>query len=353
MILGTCVILLPLSRTITTAYELVQRAYAIPIDENGRCVIANEISSSESESSKRKGKQQPVKWSCSSECKPVTEAEVAAIVHLKQTFEEPMEELRTALDGCDGGCPNEHFTKAIATGDPDSDIVELRGHPLVCFNDGGYRSQLRILRAASTHYGVLRTLLNHVYSAITSHVGVLNIDKALRTCDLHSLMEITKVTDFAVLLTNDLDASYEQCADVAVADSVLKNVESQLLLTHAQVISDLDKEIDDNREHACCSCERLHQRKSVMRVKLSDNLGCKVWLALKAFIVEQNPNVNEQVLYMCNYCKPLVKKDEMPPRCMLNGLQTIPMPPELAKLDCLSRQLIQRAKFVHCKNTRV
>ena len=202
-----------------SAYQLVQRAFAIPIDENGRCVIANEISSSESESSKRKGKQQPVKWSCSSECKPVTEAEVA-IVHLKQTFEEPMEELRTALDACDGGCPNEHFTKAIATGDPDSEIVELRGHPLVCFNDGGCCSQLRILRAASTHYGVLRTLLNHVYSAITSHVGVLNIDKALRTCDLHSLMESTKVTDFAVLLTNDLDASYEQCADVAVADSV-------------------------------------------------------------------------------------------------------------------------------------
>ena len=327
-----------------SAYQLVQRAYAIPIDENGRCVIANEISSSESESSKRKGKQQPVKWSCSSECKSVTEAEVAAIVHLKQTFEEPMEELRTALDACDGGCPNEHFTKAIATGDPDSEIVELRGHPLVCFNDGGCCSQLRILRAASTHYGVLRTLLNQVYSAITSHVGVLNIDKALRTCDLHSLMEITKVTDFAVLLTNDLDASYEQCADVAVADSVLKNVESQLLLTHAQVISDLDKEIDDDPEHACCSCERLHQRKSVTRVKLSDNLGCKVWPALKAFIVEQNPNANEQVLYMCNYCKPLVKKDEMLPRCVLNGLQTIPMPPELAKLDCLSRQLIQRAK---------
>ena len=79
-------------------------------------------------------------------------------------------------------------------------------------------------------------------------------------------------------------------------------------------------------------------------MKLSDNLGSKVWPALKAFIVEQNPDANEQVLYMCNYCKALVKKDEMPPRCVLNGLQTISMPPELAKLDCLSRQLIQRAK---------
>ena len=322
------------------AYQPVQRAYAIPIDVHGRCVVANDISSSES---KRKGKQQPVKWNCSSECRPVTEAEVAAIVHLKQAFED-MQELRTALDACDGGCPSEHYTKAVARGDPDSEVIELRGHPLVCFNDGGCCSTLRILRAASTHYGVLRTFLNHMYSAITSHLVVLNIDKALHAGDFHSLMEIAKVHDFAVLLTNDLDTSYEQCADVTVADSVLKNVESQLLLTHAQVISDLDKEIDDDPEHACCSCERLHQRKSVTRVKLSDKLGCKVWPALKAFIVEQNPNANEQVLYMCNYCKPLVKKDEMPPRCVLNGLQGIPMPPELAKLDCLSRQLIQRAK---------
>ena len=42
-----------------SAYQPVQRAYAIPIDENGRCV-ANEIGSSEHEG---KGKQQPMKWS--------------------------------------------------------------------------------------------------------------------------------------------------------------------------------------------------------------------------------------------------------------------------------------------------
>ena len=88
----------------------------------------------------------------------------------------------------------------------------------------------------------------------------------------------------------------------------LKNVESQLLITHAQVINDLEKEIDDDPEHPFCSCERLHQRKSVTRVKLSDNLGSEVWSDLKAFILEHNPNANEQVLYMCQYCKLLIKK---------------------------------------------
>ena len=34
----------------------------------------------------------------------------------------------------------------------------------------------------------------------------------------------------------------------------------------------------------------------------------------------------------------------MPPWCVLNGLQTVPIPSELSKLDSLSTQLIQRAK---------
>ena len=122
------------------------------------------------------------------------------------------------------------------------------------------------------------------------------------------------------------------------------HLESQLLITHAQLITQLEKEINDFLEHAYCSCERLHQRKSVTRVKLSDDLGSEMWHRLKGFLLQQNPNAGEEVLYMCNYCKPLIKKNKLPPRCVLNGLQTVPIPPELADLDSLSRQLIQRAK---------
>ena len=129
---------------------------------------------------------------------------------------------------------------------------------------------------------------------------------------------------------------------------------------HAQVIADFEKEVDDDPEHACCSCERLHQRKSVTRVRLSDNLGSSIWPALKAFILKRNLDAGDQVLYMCKHCKPLVKRDNLPARCVLNVLETVPMPPKLAKLDCLSRQLIQRAKcyqtrtacnYNHTKNT--
>ena len=73
-------------------------------------------------------------------------------------------------------------------------------------------------------------------------------------------------------------------------------------------------------------------------------VAASVWLRLKSFVLQQDPNASEEVLYMCKYCKPLIKKNKLPPRCVLNGLQMEPIPPELADLDSLSRQLIQRAK---------
>jgi len=35
-----------------------------------------------------------------------------------------------------------------------------------------------------------------------------------------------------------------------------------------------------------------------------------------------DPNATEWVHFMCNYCKPKIKKGEMPARCMLNGSNT-------------------------------
>ena len=158
-----------------------------------------------------------------------------------------------------------------------------------------------------------------------SHLGVVSIDNALSAGDFHSLMEITKVHDFADLLTADLDSSYQQPADDVRTVSVPQSLETQLLITHAQTISDFEKQIDDDPVLPCCSCERLQQRKCVTRVSLSDNLDSKVWPALKAFMLEQNPDVNKQVLYMCNYCKPLIKQEILSAHCVLNGLQTIPV----------------------------
>ena len=79
-----------------------------------------------------------------------------------------MRELRCALESVDSGCPNQHYTKYV---DTLQHTVQLKGHPLVCSNDGGCHSQLQIIRSAATHYPVLVTLSPHVYRAIGAHVG--------------------------------------------------------------------------------------------------------------------------------------------------------------------------------------
>ena len=121
-----------------SAYQHVKRDHAIPIDENGICMVANLIKT-DSETNKT---NEPKKWECSSECKPLTTAEVDAIVVLKEAFEKPMQDLRHTLATCDDGCPNQHYSKVV---DGNNSTVDLKGHPLVCSNDGGCQSKLRIL----------------------------------------------------------------------------------------------------------------------------------------------------------------------------------------------------------------
>ena len=194
---------------------------------------------------------------------------------MKEAFAKPMQHLRYACTTFDDGCPNGHYSKVVNS---DNSVVDRTGHPIVCSNDGVCKSKLKILRAASVHYPVLGNLLHHVNNAIRSSSRVDNIDVALFAGDFHALLELTKVNDFDTLLNNDVESSYEQCTDSADADSMLRqpHLKSQLVITHAGLISRLEEEIDDFPELVCCSCERLHQSKSVTRVKLSDNLGSEV-----------------------------------------------------------------------------
>ena len=121
----------------------------------------------------------------SSECKPLTNFEVDAILEIKEAFAKPMQYLRYACTTFDHGCPNGHYTKVV---DGDNSVVYCKGHPTVCSNDGGCKSKLRILRAASTHFPVLGNLLHHVNDAVRSSSRVDDIDEALCAGDLHALM---------------------------------------------------------------------------------------------------------------------------------------------------------------------
>ena len=160
----------------------------MPIDECGKCVLASEIIA-DSKTSKCNHKNQPMKWACTNECKAPTDDEVHAIVELKKAFDKPIKEVRKALDMYDSDCPNQHYTKVV-----NNATIDLQGHPLVCYNNGGCHSKMRILRSAATHFPVLATLLRLLYSAVNSHQCMQNIDNALCTGDFDTLMEIIKLT---------------------------------------------------------------------------------------------------------------------------------------------------------------
>ena len=119
-----------------SAYQPVNRDYPIPVDEEGKCIVADEI----------KAVGRAKRWACTSECKPLTQAEVDAILDFKEAFEQPMHEVRHVLATCDDGCPNGHYCKVVASGLDECTTIERMGHPLVCSNDRGCNSTLRILR---------------------------------------------------------------------------------------------------------------------------------------------------------------------------------------------------------------
>ena len=80
------------------AYQPVQRDSPIPVNRQGRCIIAEKISSGF-----KSGKWKT--WKCTKECRPIPDCEVEAILCLKA-----IEELRAALAACDYGCPYGHYT---------------------------------------------------------------------------------------------------------------------------------------------------------------------------------------------------------------------------------------------------
>ena len=187
-----------------------------------------------------------------------------------------------------------------------------------------------------------------MYKALSVYSVAKQIDTALGTGDYATLMCFAKTRGCTDLLSDEVETGYVQ-SQLGSGSIVSKlrqpNLESQLMIEHAAIIERLEKLTEDCAEHVCVSCERLCQRKNVTRKELSEYaISSEVWLRLLAYVICTNPEASSEQLYICNYCKPRIRSNELPCRCVLNGLQTVPVPPELDKVDALSTQLIQRAK---------
>ena len=203
----------------------------------------------------------------------------------------------------------------------------------MCHLDAKCKSKVRMLRAASTHHEKLRELQSAFSYVRKSHVMIDGIDRALCSGDYTALLVLLGMNFEGLFYTADNDTDeHEQVSDL------------RIMLDNSMVIESLCKEVEDDPDKVCCCCEQLHQRKSVTKVSLSHDLGQVIWPRLKAFIEQQRSESVDTQLFMCNYCKPMIKKEKMPGRCVLNGLETAPVPEELSKLSSLGRQFVQLAK---------
>ena len=329
------------------SYAIVEHKSVIVVDDSGRCVIAEEEGERDAKT------HRPKRWKCASECKLPTAMEAQCIMATKALFEKPVQTLREGLNGIDV-CSEHGHSKHPLNADHEMPYHELAGHPLPCtVVNADCKSSLRVVRAAATHFPLLRRLVGLLYEAIRQHRLLESIDTALYAGDFEKLTELCRITEYNVLMKAcSID---ENCSAAGLVDSEdqpirlqkpnLPDLESELHINHAELIAELEKKFADDAEFPCCSCERLFQRKQVTAFKFSEaKFSSDIWKTLKALISSNNSGAAVQTHYVCQYCRLLPNKNKMPGRCVLNGLEVEPVPQDLQKLDPLSKQLIQRAK---------
>ena len=218
-----------------------------------------------------------------------------------------IEDLRAGLDGFDSGCSHVHTDITLKL---HSGFIEQLGHPIYC-ELPECSSQLRVIRAATSHFPVLRTFTRLIYKA---HMTILAIDSAL------SCGNIDELVPFLGLKATFSDLFSEDGVEHAVVNedhfsSGLGCIERDLKVTHADLIAELQS-----------------------RVNFSlDKYETDAWQRTKALYLQNG--VPEQLLYICQYCQPFLNKNTIPARCVLNGLVTEPTPQELKSLNALCKQL--------------
>ena len=184
-------------------------------------------------------------------------------------------------------------------------------------------------RAATPHFPVLRAFTRLLYKARKRHMNVLAIDSALSCGSIDELIPFLGLKENLSDLFS-VDGVEHPIVSEDHSSSGLGCIERGLKVTHADLIAELQSKFNDDAEFACCSCERLCQRKQVSHV----NFSLDAWQRTKAHVLQNG--VTEQLIYICQYCRPILNKNTISTRSVLNGLVAEPIPEELKLLNALS-----------------
>ena len=290
-------------------YQKVNHPSPIAVDTYGRCVIAEEEGERDAKT------KRPTAWRCTPECKQPTSQEAQCILLIKELFDKPVQSLREGLQIIDKCTLHGHYTCPVQTDNSGKPYYELAGQPLPCSLVNSHcESSLRVLRAAATHFPVLRRFLILLYEAIRQHRLLDSIDTALRAGDFEKLLMICDIVDYKALFTScsiDHSASFKDSANqpIRLQQPNLPDLETHLHIQHAELIADVDKKFALDAEFPCYSCERLLLRKEVTAFKFSDaKFSSGAWKTLKLHLIQHNANADSQTHYICQYCRPVLNK---------------------------------------------
>ena len=160
----------------------------------------------------------------------------------------------------------------------------------------------------SVHYPLLWTFLSYIYVARKHHRSVANIDVALATANFNSLKLLCGVSSNKGIFHDDLDVHDDKASPTDNCVPGLPGLEPRLQVTHADLITKLEKLVSDDPAFACCSCERLFQRKNVTSMKQCDKkFTSNLWEQVKGNILAEHGNVDLESFYVCSYCRPMPK----------------------------------------------
>ncbi|KAL5515857.1 hypothetical protein EMCRGX_G001092 [Ephydatia muelleri] len=109
------------------SYTHTKQHGAIPVDLNGRCVMAEEIKDRD------KVTMRPLKWKCTNECRKLTSEEVAIVLKTNSLFQKSIEDLRAGLDALDSGCGHVHYVVTLKSY---SGFIDQLGHPIYSIASG-------------------------------------------------------------------------------------------------------------------------------------------------------------------------------------------------------------------------
>ena len=110
----------------------------------------------------------------------------------------------------------------------------------------------------------------------------------------------------------------------------LPDLESQLIIEHAEMIAQFEKQLSDDAGHAAAASDYIRENMLLPSV-LWQKIHIRHVQILKAYVYMCNADATEQTHYVCQYCRPTLNWNKMPNRCVLNGLEVEPIPKELTK----------------------